>query len=57
MVQPTASATADELRAGLAEAVLEAADVLGLGLTRIGGHPECFRERCHHARNPSSVFA
>ena len=29
---------------------------MGLGLTRIGGHPERFRERCHHAENPSSVF-
>ena len=31
-----------------------AADV---GLTRIGGHPERFRERCHDAENPSSVFS
>ena len=28
-----------------------------VGLTRIGGHPERFRERCHHAENPCSVFA
>ena len=27
-----------------------------LGLTRIGGHPERFRERCYHGENPCSVF-
>ena len=28
-----------------------------LGLTRICGHPERFRERCHYAEDPCSVFA
>ena len=28
-----------------------------VGLTRICGHPERFRERCHHAEDPCSVFA
>ena len=29
---------------------------VALGLTRLCGHPERFRERCHYAENPSSIF-